>query len=130
VYRITDQGEAAFLDLLQETPADTSTEDARFRVRLAFFRYLPPETRIRLLERRRGFLAERLDAIDESLRSQREAADDYTLAVMEHGRTATESDIEWIDDLITNERTKTERPEHRGGARTRRTAVLTRKERT
>ena len=130
VYRITDQGEAAFLDLLQETPADTSTEDARFRVRLAFFRYLPPETRIRLLERRRGFLAERLDAIDESLRFQREAADDYTLAVMEHGRTATESDIEWIDDLITNERTKTERPEHRGGARTRRTAVLTRKERT
>ena len=105
-------------------------ERKRFRVRLAFFRYLPPETRIRLLERRRGFLAERLDAIDESLRFQREAADDYTLAVMEHGRTATESDIEWIDDLITNERTKTERPEHRRGARTRRTAVLTRKERT
>ena len=131
VYGITEQGEAAFLELLQETPADTSSEDARFRVRLAFFRYLPPETRIRLLERRRGFLADRLDAIDDSLRSEREAADDYALAVMEHGRTATESDIEWLDGLITNERAKTERRGlERGGARTHRTAVLSRKEHT
>ena len=52
-YRITDEGERIFLELLQETPHDNTTEDTRFRVRLAFFRYLPPETRIRLLERRR-----------------------------------------------------------------------------
>src|SRR5688500_6481991 len=41
VYRITEDGEASFLALLQETPHDTQTEDTRFRVRLAFFRYLP-----------------------------------------------------------------------------------------
>lgn len=134
VFGITEQGERAFLELLQETPADSSTEDTRFRVRLAFFRYLPPETRIRQLERRRAFLAERLDTIDGSLRATREGADDYTLAVMEHGRTVTESDIVWLDDLIRNERDKGDRRLGRdieaGGARTRRTAVLSRKEHT
>jgi DNA-binding PadR family transcriptional regulator len=134
VFGITEQGERAFLELLQETPADTSTEDTRFRVRLAFFRYLPPETRIRQLERRRAFLTERLEHIDDSLRTTREGADDYALAVMEHGRAATESDIAWLDDLIRNERDKADRrlgkDTEPGGARTRRTAVLSRKEHT
>jgi DNA-binding PadR family transcriptional regulator len=134
VFGITEQGEGAFLELLQETPADNSTEDNRFRVRLAFFRYLPPETRIRLLERRRAFLTGRLDTIDGSLRASREGADDYTLAVMEHGRAATETDIAWLDDLIRNERDKADRRLGRDtepeGARSRRTAVLSRKEHT
>ena len=53
VYRITDKGEELFLELLQEAGQE-SWEDNRFRVRLAFFKYLGPETRIRLLERRRA----------------------------------------------------------------------------
>src|SRR5215831_9471033 len=47
VYAITPEGERLFLELLEETPQENQTEDARFRVRLAFFRYLPPETRVR-----------------------------------------------------------------------------------
>ncbi|CAN5723777.1 PadR family transcriptional regulator [soil metagenome] len=133
VFAITEQGERAFLDLLQETPADSSTEDTRFRVRLAFFRYLPPETRIRLLERRRAFLSDRLQTIEGSLRATREGADDYTLALIEHGRAATESDIEWLGGLLRNERTKnpargTDHDIERGDTRSRRTAVLSRKE--
>jgi DNA-binding PadR family transcriptional regulator len=134
VYDITDQGERAFLELLQETAGDTSSEDARFRVRLAFFRYLPPETRIRLLERRRAALIERLASFDAAIDAGRAEADDYRLAVMEHGRAATEADIAWIDDLTRNERDKAGRRAggdlERGGARTRRTAVLRRKEHT
>ena len=71
VYRITPKGEQIFLELLQESPNDTQGEDARFRMRLAFFRYLPPETRIRLLERRRQALQNRLATIAESLRAGR-----------------------------------------------------------
>ncbi len=131
VFGITEQGERAFLELLQESPNDSSTEDTRFRVRLAFFRYLPPETRIRLLERRRAYLTERLETIDDSLRTTREGADDYTLSLIEHGRSATRSDIEWLEGLIQNERTNTNtRDLERGGARSRRTAVLSRKEHT
>ncbi|MGH2629326.1 MAG: PadR family transcriptional regulator [Actinomycetota bacterium] len=128
VYRITDRGEGTFLELLQETPADSSAEDTRFRVRFAFFRYLPPETRIRLLERRRAFLEERLRTVDGSLQAGRARGDDYTIALMEHGRAATESDIDWLGGLIRTEREKTNRDLERGGTRTRRSAVLSRKE--
>ena len=129
VYRITEVGEQAFLRLLQETPHDNQTEDQRFRVRLAFFRYLPPETRLRMLERRRAYLEDRLSTIKDSLRATRERVDDYTLALMEHGRSATESDIAWVDDLIKAEHTRNDRsnkPEASG----RRTSSLHRKEHT
>jgi DNA-binding PadR family transcriptional regulator len=124
VYRITSEGERLFLELLQETPQDSQSEDARFRIRLAFFRYLPPETRIRLLERRRGALEERLGHIRDSLRTRRRV-DDYTLALMERGATTTESDIAWLSGLIEAERAKSDT---RGSQRRGRTAGLNRKE--
>ena len=106
VYRITPKGEQVFLELLQESPNDTQTEDARFRMRLAFFRYLPPETRIRLLERRRQALQDRLATIAESVRTGRGGNDDYGRALIEHNRAVTESDITWLEQLIAAERTK------------------------
>ena len=106
VYRITPKGEQVFLELLQESPNDTQTEDARFRMRLAFFRYLPPETRIRLLERRRQALQARLSTIAESERTGRGGTDDYGRALIEHNRSVTESDITWLEQLIAAERTK------------------------
>ena len=105
VYRITEAGEALFLDLLQQTPPDGQAEDARFRMRLAFFRYLSPETRIRLLERRRQALERRLSALTESLRAHR-ATDDYGTALIEHSRQTIGSDITWLDGLIAAERRK------------------------
>ena len=63
VYRITETGEELFRELLEESGPDATGEDNRFRVRMAFFKYLSPETRIRLLERRRAFLEERLSTI-------------------------------------------------------------------
>ena len=103
VYRITPKGEAMFDELLQEVGQE-SWEDNRFRVRLAFFKYLKPETRIRLLERRRAYLEERLSTIKTSLKNTRERIDNYTLSLMRHGADATEHDIAWLDGLITAER--------------------------
>jgi DNA-binding PadR family transcriptional regulator len=120
VYRITPSGEDVFLELLQESPVDTQSEDARFRMRLAFFRYLPPETRIRLLERRRQTLQRRLSTIAESLRSGRGVSDDYGQALIEHSRAVTESDISWLEDLIAAERRKSLTA---GGLKRRRTAL-------
>lgn len=120
VYRITEVGESAFLELLQETPHDTQTEDTRFRVRLAFFRYLPPETRLRLLERRRASLEDRLTSISDSLRAAREKVDDYALALMQHGRDSTASDIAWLDGLIESERGRARHGKVRRGGRKRR----------
>jgi DNA-binding PadR family transcriptional regulator len=130
VYRITPEGEQLFIRLLEETPNDgQAAEDARFRVRLAFFRYLPPETRIRLLERRRVAVRGRLDALTEALRIS-ESGDDYQRALMEHGRVAAESDIAWLTGLIQAERSKTAATASYRTPQRRATATLRRKEHT
>ena len=103
VYRITAKGEALFAELLQEA-APESWEDNRFRVRLAFFRYLKPDTRLRLLEKRRAYLEDRLSEIKTSLKNYRERIDGYTLSLMRHGAESTEQDIAWLDGLIETER--------------------------
>jgi DNA-binding PadR family transcriptional regulator len=127
VYRITDQGEALFLELLQEAGHESS-DDNRFRVRLAFFKYLAPETRIRLLERRRAYLEERLSTIKSSLRTTRERIDTYSLSLMEHGQVSTEHDIAWLDGLIAAERTRTPAGGRTGrGTKTSRTGATKRR---
>jgi DNA-binding PadR family transcriptional regulator len=132
VYRITESGESLFRNLLEEAGPDASGEDNRFRVRMAFFKYLSPETRIRVLERRRSFLEERLVTIRASLATN--TGDTYTTSLIQHGRESTEQDIAWLDGLIAAERrptdtTTTGDPKRR--STTRSTArSLRRKERT
>jgi DNA-binding PadR family transcriptional regulator len=128
VYAITDEGERQFLELLQETPQENQTEDARFRVRLAFFRYLSPETRVRLLERRRTALETRLEEITAHIRNPG-TTDDYQRALVEHAGTATESDIAWLNELIRTERQRSDITAP-VGERRRARATLRRKERT
>jgi DNA-binding PadR family transcriptional regulator len=128
VYTITEEGERLFLELLQEPPHEGQTEDARFRVRVAFFRYLPPETRVRQLERRRQALQERLTEISSHLRDPG-TTDSYQRALLEHARAATQADIAWLTDLIHTERQKYEITAPEGGKR-RASATLRRKERT
>lgn len=102
VYRITPTGEAMFLRMLEETAAAVDTE--HFTLKLAFFRYLQPEARVALLERRRAYLQEKLAQFKANLRTYRERMDSYALSLQDHDMRATESDIAWIDELITNER--------------------------
>jgi DNA-binding PadR family transcriptional regulator len=131
VYRITDRGEALFLELLEEVGHDTSTEDNRFRVRLAFFKYLAPDARIRQLERRRAHLQERLSTIDASLATAGGPSDTYTLSLMQHGRETTQQDIAWLDGLIAAERRQVATTTSTTGTPKRREGrALRRKERT
>jgi DNA-binding PadR family transcriptional regulator len=102
VYRISEEGERLFAQMV-ESP-DQGTDDNSFRVRLAFFRHLKPETRIGVMERRRAILMERLADLKERFASFREAVDGYTLSLMRHGVDTTEHDIRWLDDMISAER--------------------------
>src|SRR5213593_5024590 len=102
VYRITPAGEALFTELL-ERAGQEATEDSGFSVRFAFFGYLKPETRIRLLERRRAFLEGRGSRLGESVQRLKEGIDSYTLSLMNREIATTESDIGWLDDLIQAE---------------------------
>lgn len=103
VYRITAAGEIAFDEMLSEQGTDAA-DDSKFGVRLAFFRYLKPEKRIRLLERRRALLEERLNTTQAKLTETQEQIDIYTLSMMTHGQDSTRSDIAWLDELIAAER--------------------------
>src|SRR5688500_7978558 len=102
VYRITPQGEEMFSAMLEETAAAVDAE--HFTLKLAFFRYLQPETRLALLERRRAYLIDKLAEFKNNLRDYRERIDSYTLSLHTHGMASTESDIKWIEELITQER--------------------------
>ena len=107
VYRITAAGEEEFLALLEDGP-HSAWEDEKFPLRLAFFQYLRPETRIRLLERRKQTLEDRLAEGRRSLSAAGRRADGYTLSLMRHGVSVTEHDIAWLDELITAERSALE----------------------
>ncbi len=101
VYGITEQGRQVFHDLL--TAEVASLDDERdFTLRLAFARFLPPDARVRLLERRRASLVERLTKT-----RGRSGRDAYAAALLEHGCATTERDISWLDDLIARERAQT-----------------------
>jgi len=102
VYRITPKGEAIFAELLEGVSHD-ATGDNGFSVRFAFFGYLKPETRIRLLERRRAFLESRWSTLKQSMQSYKERIDSYTLSLMNHELATTETDIRWLEELIKTE---------------------------
>jgi DNA-binding PadR family transcriptional regulator len=103
VYRLTETGELLFQELLESADVHDLEQD-RFPLRLAFFRYLQPETRIDQLERRRGYLQQRLRDLRASLRAARDRMDAYTLSLMDHGLEEREREIAWLDGLIAAER--------------------------
>lgn len=102
VYGITERGEALFEELLI-TETQSSDDERVFNLRLAFARYLPPDARLGMLERRRAHLLERLVQVRARLKALREG-DRYSLSLVEHDRDSAERDLTWIDQLIANER--------------------------
>jgi DNA-binding PadR family transcriptional regulator len=103
VYRITERGEAAFLELIGQG-SSSAWEEEKFPLRFAFFRYLPAETRVWLLQRRQEYLEDKLEEGRAALaRAQRGRADPYTLSLMRHGVEQTEHDLAWIAELLATE---------------------------
>jgi DNA-binding PadR family transcriptional regulator len=103
VYEITEAGEAMFDRLLEGQ--DQRTDDARsFSLRLAFARHLSPPSRLRLLERQRAHLGERLIRTRRSMSTPPRPLDPYERSLAEHSRDTTETEISWLDRLIAAER--------------------------
>jgi DNA-binding PadR family transcriptional regulator len=105
VYRITDEGRLQFAALLDSERDSGGADDGRsFGLRLAFARYLPPQARLRLLERRRAQLVQHLDDVRHASSGGRDRLDPYARSVVEHAAESTERDISWLDRLIAAER--------------------------
>jgi DNA-binding PadR family transcriptional regulator len=99
VYRITARGEELFTELLAADNAATD-DDRLFNLRVAFARFLPPEARVGMFERRRALLVERL----RRARGARER-DTYAQSLADRTTELTEHDISWLDRLLAAERT-------------------------
>ena len=103
VYHLTPRGQELFQELL-ETADVHDLEQDRFPLRLAFFRYLRPETRLYQLEGRRSYVQERLADLRASLRAARDRMDAYTIELVDHGLDEREREVAWLDRLIAAER--------------------------
>lgn len=103
VYRITEAGEREFFELIVGRAQGASDED-KFPLRLAFFGYLRPEIRLRLLDRRQAYLHQKLEDLTRTMREAREHIDSYSLSLLQHNVDGTQADIAWLDDLIAAER--------------------------
>lgn len=102
VYEITTRGEELFEQLLQEP--DGAGEDARaFSLRLSFARHLSPQAHVRLLERRRMQLTDRLQRVKRSLAAPTRPLDVYERSLAEHSQETVESDLSWIERLLAAE---------------------------
>ena len=108
VYEITPHGEEMFEQLLQS--ADEQGGDPRgFSLRLAFARHLSPQARVRLLERRRGELVDRLQRGERSLARRARPMDEYEQSIAEHAQETAANDLSWIERLLERERTAIDR---------------------
>ncbi|MHB8437721.1 MAG: PadR family transcriptional regulator [Acidimicrobiales bacterium] len=105
VYRITEEGRRQFTELL-DSERDAGDDARNFGLRLAFARYLPPQARLRLLERRRSLLLERLAEARAAATSGR-CRDPYAMAVVEHTADSVERDLNWVERLIAAELART-----------------------
>jgi hypothetical protein len=88
---------------LLEAPPSSDTDARGFSVRLAFARHLSPAARVRLLERRRLELNDRLLRADLALARPPRALDAYERSIAEHARESVASDLTWIERLLESE---------------------------
>ena len=97
VYHITEAGESYLLELLQED----ANNERRFRLQLAFCRFLPPDRRLALFELRRAHLVS-LQAM--ARRDPVQTTDPYVRSLFERDQERLEHDLAWLDRLIAGER--------------------------
>jgi DNA-binding PadR family transcriptional regulator len=110
-YRITEHG-VETLHTLLVTDDDSAADDRTFSLKLAFCRYIDPAERLSLLEARRAHLTSRLSRARRGTTTAR-TNDRYTRSLLDYRSRATEHEVAWIEELITEERSArgVDRPE-------------------
>ena len=97
-YAITDRGRALFTELLTDEGDD---DERAFAVKLLFCSHLDPAARLAFLERRRAQLTQRLVA---ERKPATRTIDRYSRSLLEHRARSTQHDLDWIAELIAQER--------------------------
>jgi DNA-binding PadR family transcriptional regulator len=102
VYELTVRGDELFHRLLEAE--EPKPEGGRgFALRWAFARYLSPDARLSLLQRRRAQLLDAREGSRRAVESPRRPLDRYQRSLVDHANEATEHDLNWIERLIEAE---------------------------
>jgi len=102
VFGITNEGES----LLQQLLVDPATDDRDFALKVAFCRYLSPDRRVALFERRRAQLVARLAEPVSHRGVEDDPLDPYLSSLRERDRQLVVLDLAWLDQLITAEHSR------------------------
>lgn len=117
VYRITRKGETTFMRMLTENVSNASLANTeKFDLRMTFFQYLEPETRLELLEMRRMYLEDQV-AKFKAYRSTNKDEDRYRTGLLRHKVDQAKSDIRWLDRLMVHEREAIRKRDDSSGVR-------------
>ncbi len=100
VYELTDIGRSEFHRLVCQV-GPSASDDEDFDVRFSFFGSTDAETRLRVLEVRRGRLLERLSRMEAAPRA---ATDGYATELRLHRTESVERELRWLHELILAER--------------------------
>jgi DNA-binding PadR family transcriptional regulator len=103
-YRITERGDELLVELLLADD-ERADDDKAFTLKLAFCGHAPADARLRFLERRRDALRARDGEGVERRRRERapRTQDRYLTSLLEHRARTTAHELEWIEDLISEE---------------------------
>ncbi len=103
IFEITDKGNLLFEEMLEDP---IGRDDPRgFNLRLGFAKHLNTNARIRLLERRRFQLIERVELTKKNIAQPSRVLDPYEIAIAEHSLQIAQLDLAWIDALLHQELT-------------------------
>ena len=102
VYELTPSGEELFERLLRDDRADDK-DGKTFALRWAFARHLSPDTRMRLLERRKRQLEDRLLSARRAADAPPRPLDRFERSLVEHSTAAVQFELGWIEGLIAAE---------------------------
>lgn len=103
VYRITADGKERLADLLADAGPQSWSDDG-FGVHLAFFSRTTADVRMRILEGRRRRVEERREGLRSAAARAADRLDQYTAELHQLGLEASEREVRWLNELISNER--------------------------
>jgi DNA-binding PadR family transcriptional regulator len=103
IYRITEQGQEAFLKLLRETCRNAPVEKRDIDIALAFLDFLPPEERVALIQERQDTLHKTHAEMLERQQNTRHLYPDlhpWVEAGVQHSLGRIAFEIEWNRSLL------------------------------
>jgi DNA-binding PadR family transcriptional regulator len=102
-YKITKTGKDKFATLLKEAGPE-SWDDDNFLTYFAFFAKTASVVRLQILQGRRARLQERVALLESQIEKTEKQMDQYTIKLQNHNLDSVESELKWIDELISSER--------------------------